>query len=121
MKSLGARLLVTLSALLIVGFGLTLAALDFSFRGLAERSRREVLEANVDALIAAAEFDRAGHLVPVEQQLSEPRLKTPGSGLVAMVRARRGTESWHSASALGLTLRVEDDLRPGERLSLIHI
>lgn len=115
MKSLGARLLVTLSALLIVGFGLTLAALDFSFRGLAERSRREVLEANVDALIAAAEFDRAGHLVPVEQQLSEPRLKTPGSGLVAMVRARRGTESWHSASALGLTLRVEDDLRPGER------
>jgi two-component system, OmpR family, sensor histidine kinase PhoQ len=115
MKSLGARLVVTLSALFVVGFGLTLAALDYSFRGLAERSRREVLEANVDALIAAAEFDRTGRLAPVNEQLSEPRLKTPGSGLVAMVRVRRGPESWRSASALGLTLHVEDDLRPGER------
>jgi two-component system, OmpR family, sensor histidine kinase PhoQ len=115
MKSLGARLIVTLSALFVVGFGLTLAALDYSFRGLAERSRREVLEANVDALIAAAEFDRTGRLAPVNEQLSEPRLKTPGSGLVAMVRVRRGPESWRSASALGLTLRIEDDLRPGER------
>lgn len=115
MKSLGARLIVTLSALLIVGFGLTIAALDFSFRGLAERSRRDVLEADVDALIAAAEFDRAGRLAPVEQQLSEPRLKTPGSGLIGLVRLRRGAETWRSASALGLALRVDDDLKPGER------
>ncbi len=115
MKSLGARLIVTLSALLVVGFGLTIAALDFSFRGLAERSRREVLEADVDALIAAAEFDRQGRLAPVEQQLSEPRLKTPGSGLVAVVRARRGGETWRSASAVGLTLKLDDELRPGER------
>ena len=115
MKSLGARLVVTLSALLVVGFGLTIAALDFSFRGLADRARRDVLEADVDALIAAAEFDRQGRLAPDEQQLSEPRLKTLGSGLVALVRTRRGAESWRSASAVGLTLRVDDDLRPGER------
>jgi two-component system sensor histidine kinase PhoQ len=114
MKSLGLRLVVTLSALLIVGFGLTLAALDFSFRGLAERSREEVLAANVDALIAAAEFDRSGRLAPAEQ-LPEPRLNTPGSGLVAMIRARRGAESWRSPSAVGLALRVEDDVHPGER------
>jgi two-component system, OmpR family, sensor histidine kinase PhoQ len=114
MRSLGARLIVTLSALLVIGFGLTLTALDFSFRGLAERSRREVLAANVDALIAAAEFDRQGRLAPAEQ-LSEPRLNTPGSGLVAMIRARRGPESWRSASALGLTLKVDEDVRPGER------
>ncbi len=114
MKSLGLRLVVTLSALLVVGFGLTLAALDFSFRGLAERSRQEVLEANVDALIAAAEFDRSGRLAPADP-LPEPRLNTPGSGLVAMIRARRGAESWRSGSAVGLALRVEDDVRPGER------
>ncbi|MBS0374979.1 MAG: hypothetical protein JSR73_10385 [Proteobacteria bacterium] len=114
MKSLGARLLVTLSALLVVGFGLTLTALDFSFRELAERSRREVLAANVDALIAAAEFDRVGRLAPAEQ-LPEPRLLTPGSGLVATIRVRRGAESWRSGSAVGLTLRVDDDVRPGEQ------
>jgi len=114
MKSLGVRLLVTLSALLIVGFGLTIAALDFSFRGLAERSRREVLDANVDALIAGADFDRSGRLVPAEQ-LPEPRLNTPGSGLVAMIRPRHGPESWRSPSAVGLALKVEDDVRPGER------
>ena len=114
MRSLGARLLVTLAALLVVGFGLVIGALDYSFRGLAERSRREVLAANVDALIAAADFDRAGRLAPAEQP-SEPRLNTPGSGLVAMIRVRHGTESWRSASAIGLELALDDDARPGER------
>ncbi|MBS0396392.1 MAG: hypothetical protein JSR54_17370, partial [Proteobacteria bacterium] len=114
MKSLSLRLVVTLSALLLAGFGLTLAALDFSFRGLAERARHEVLDAEVDALIAAAEFDRAGRLAPAEQ-LPEPRLNTPGSGLVAMIRVRRGAESWRSASAVGVPLKGDDDVRPGEQ------
>ncbi len=114
MKSLGVRLIVTLSALLVVGFGLTIASLDFSFRDLAERSRAEVLDANVDALIAAADFDRTGRLAPTEQ-LPEPRLNTPGSGLVAFIRLRRGAESWRSPSAVGPSFKVEDDLHPGER------
>jgi two-component system sensor histidine kinase PhoQ len=117
MKSLSSRLIVTLSALLVVGFGLTLAALDFGFRELAERSRGEVLEANLVALIASAEFDAAGRLVP-PSDLAEPRLSTPGSGLVATIRARRGTESWRSPSALGLTIHLDDDVKPGERHSL---
>ena len=118
MKSLGARLLVTLSALLIVGFGLTLAALDLAFRARAERSRQEVLEAEVVALIATAEYDRAGRLVPSE--LAEPRLNTPGSGLVAMIRARPGEESWRSASALGLTVHFDEDVEPGQHRATRH-
>jgi len=78
MKSLSSRLVVTVSALLLVGFGLTLAALDFAFRGLAERSRSEVLEANLVALIASADFDAGGRLVP-PADLAEPRLSTPGA------------------------------------------
>lgn len=116
MKSLSSRLIVTLSALLVIGFGLTLAALDFGFRELAERSRGEVLEANLVALIASAEFDPTGRLVP-PADLAEPRLSTPGSGLVATIRVRRGAESWRSPSALGLTIHLDDDVRPGERHS----
>jgi two-component system, OmpR family, sensor histidine kinase PhoQ len=114
MRSLRARLIVTLSALLVAGFGLTLGSLDFAFRGLAERSRREVLEATVVALIAAAEFDAGGRLAPPEQ-LAEPRLNTPGSGLAAMIYQRRGAASWRSPSALGLTVEADADLRPGAR------
>jgi two-component system sensor histidine kinase PhoQ len=116
MKSLGSRLLVTLGILLALGFGLTLAALDFSFRARAERARDEVLDAHVVALIAGAEFDRSGRLAPPDP-IAEPRLATPGSGLVLQIHLRRGAETWRSPSGLGLTLHFEDDPRPGERRS----
>jgi two-component system sensor histidine kinase PhoQ len=116
MRSLGARLLVTLGALLVVGFGLTLAMLDLSFRARAERAREEVLDAHVVALIAAAEFDRNGRLAPPDP-LAEPRLATPGSGLVLQIHLRRGAESWRSPSGLGLTVHFDDDPPPGGRRS----
>ena len=114
MKSLGARLVVTLSALLVVGFGLTVVALDLAFRDLSERSRAAVLEAHAVALIAAADLDRSGRLVPLER-LAEPRFETPGSGLVAAIHARSGAETWRSPSGLGLTVRLDMDARPGAR------
>jgi len=117
MKSLGARLVVTLSALLIAGFGLTVVALDLAFRDLSERSRAAVLEADAVALIAAADFDRGGRLMPLER-LAEPRLETPGSGLVAAIHARGGPETWRSPSGLGLTVRLDMDARPGSRQTL---
>ncbi len=116
MKSLGSRLLITLGILLVLGFGLTLAALDFSFRARAERARDEVLDAHVVALIAAAEFDRNGRLAPPDP-IAEPRLATPGSGLVLQIHLRRGAETWRSPSGLGLTVRFDDEPRPGERRS----
>jgi two-component system sensor histidine kinase PhoQ len=116
MKSLGSRLLVTLGILLALGFGLTLAALDFSFRARAERARDEVLDAHVVALIAGAEFDRSGRLAPPDP-IADPRLATPGSGLVLEIHLRHGLETWRSPSGLGLTLRFDDAPRPGERRS----
>jgi two-component system sensor histidine kinase PhoQ len=116
MKSLGSRLLVTLGVLLVLGFGLTVVALDLSFRGRAERAREAVLDAHVVAMIAAAELDRAGRLAPPDP-IAEPRLDTPGSGLVLQIHTRRGVETWRSPSGLGLALRLDDDLRPGERRS----
>lgn len=116
MKSLGARLIATLSVLLLLGFGLALAWLDLAFRDLAERSRREVLEANVVALIAAAEFDATGRLAP-PGALAEPRLETPNSGLLAEIRARDGSVRWRSPSSVGVGVRFAPDVAPGERRS----
>jgi two-component system sensor histidine kinase PhoQ len=114
MKSLGARLLVTLGVLLVVGFGLTVAVLDFSFRARAARAREAVLEAHVVALIAAAELDRTGRLAPPDP-IADPRLDIPGSGFVLEIHTRRGVETWRSRSGLGLTLHLDDNLAPGER------
>jgi two-component system sensor histidine kinase PhoQ len=116
MKSLGARLIATLSVLLLLCFGLTLAWLDLAFRDLAERSRREVLEANVVALIAAADLDAAGRLAP-PGALAEPRLETPNSGLLAEIRARDGEATWRSPSSVGIVAAFDADVRPGERRS----
>jgi two-component system sensor histidine kinase PhoQ len=116
MRSLGARLIATLSVLLVLCFGLTLAWLDLAFRDLAERSRREVLEANVVALIAAADYDASGRLAP-SGRLAEPRLETPNSGLLAEIRARGGEAVWRSPSAVGVVAAFESDLPPGERRS----
>lgn len=112
-KSLGARLVVTLSVLLVVCFGLTLTLLDFAFRDLSERSRRDVLEANVLALIAAVDFDSNGRLAP-PGRLGEPRLETPGSGLIAEIRSADGTVQWRSPSAVGVEARVPGNVPPGE-------
>ena len=116
MKSLSSRLIVTLGVLLAVGFGLTLTLLDLSFRARAERSRQDVLDAHVVALIAAAELDRGGRLAPPDP-MADPRLNTPGSGLVTQIHLRRGAETWRSPSGLGLTLHLDDDVHPGERRS----
>lgn len=116
MKSLSGRLVVTLSVLLVVCFGLTLVALDLAFRDVAERSRREVLEANVLALIAVADFDADGRLTPPER-LGEPRLETAGSGLVAEIVPRNGEPAWRSPSMVGVEAAFDVSVRPGERRS----
>lgn len=116
MKSLGARLIATLSVLLLLCFGLTLAWLDLAFRDLAERSRREVLEANVVGLIAAADLDAGGRLAP-PGRLAEPRLETPNSGLLAEIRARGGDATWRSPSSVGVAAGFDADVPPGERRS----
>ncbi|MCZ8131488.1 MAG: ATP-binding protein [Steroidobacteraceae bacterium] len=114
MKSLSARLVVTLSVLLVVCFGFLVVALDLAFRELAERSRREVLEANVLALISLAELDAEGRLAP-PGRLAEPRLETIGSGLYAAIVAADGRVQWRSPSTLGTSFDLDLELAPGAR------
>ena len=109
--SLQSRLLLTLAALLLVGAAAAALALDSLYRKQGLRALEDVLDAQVIALISTAEIDAEGRLAP--QNLAEPRLATPGSGLYAEIVGSRGT--WRSPSAVGSGLNLVAEPLPGER------
>ena len=112
-RSLRSRLLLALAALLLVAAAVAVFSLDALYRNLGLRAQQEVLDAQVIALISTAEIEADGRLVP--QNLAEPRLATPGSGLYAEIVGSRGT--WRSPSAVGSGLNLAAEPKPGERRS----
>ncbi|MGH8249984.1 MAG: ATP-binding protein [Steroidobacteraceae bacterium] len=109
--SLQARLLATLAILVIVVSAVAAWSLESLYREQGMRARRDVLDAQVIALIATADIDPQGLLVP--QNLVEPRLAAPGSGLYAEILGSRG--SWRSPSALGSGLNLSAQPAAGEQ------
>jgi two-component system sensor histidine kinase PhoQ len=109
--SLRSRLLLTLAVLLLVAAAAAAFALDSLYRNQGLRAFGDVLDAQVIALIATAEIESDGRLVP--RNLAEPRLAAPGSGLYAEILGARGT--WRSPSAVGSGLNLAAEPRPGER------
>ncbi|HEY0684900.1 MAG TPA: ATP-binding protein [Steroidobacter sp.] len=98
-RSLSTRLLVSVSILLILFFGVTILALDFVFQDLARRAIQDRLEVQVVALLSASEEDSSGGLRP--DQLAEPRFDNPGSGLYGEILRSDGLPSWRSKSVIG--------------------
>jgi two-component system sensor histidine kinase PhoQ len=118
--SLSRRLLTGVSVALAVFLGVSGLALDAIFRDLAERSLRELLDAQMVALIAAVETDDAGRIRAASTQ-AESRLQTPGSGLYARIRVSGGPELWRSPSTAGTFLDFGPDAAPGRaEFSLVH-
>lgn len=111
--SLIVRLVVGLVAASIVLSAAAAAALDALIRSRAMEARREVLVAQVIALIATAETEPGEGLRAAS--LHEARLSTPGSGLYAEIRAADGTVTWRSPSAVGSGLALAARPPPGER------
>ena len=101
MRSLSSRLLVSVSVLLLLFFGATIAVLDTAFAEAGEQARRDILDGHLVALLAAAEPDDKGDLV-MPDRLREPRFERIGSGLYAELRDVGGAVLWRSRSALGL-------------------
>jgi two-component system sensor histidine kinase PhoQ len=112
--SLGTRLLVISALLLVAAFGITIAVLDYIFRSSAEQAIGDQLEAQVFALIGAAEPDDEGEL-SVPRRLLEPRLRNPGSGLYAEILDGAGLPLWRSPSAVGMDLAAGEVLQAGQR------
>ena len=85
MSSLSARLLISVSVLLLLFFGATIVVLDTAFRTAGEQARRDILDGHLVALLAAAEPDNGGELA-LPERLREPRFQSIGSGLYAELR-----------------------------------
>jgi two-component system, OmpR family, sensor histidine kinase PhoQ len=111
--SLIRRLLVTVFAVIVVFFALTVVLLDLLFRDAAEGSLREVLESQMVALVAA--MDPGGPESVTPTALLDARLDTPGSGLYAEVRSASGETIWRSQSVTGVDVQLGPPLEGGQR------
>lgn len=118
MHSLSRRLLFSLFIPLVVFLGVTMVVLDASFRDAAQRSMRDQLDAQIVALIAAAELQPDGSFEPQGQAPGlETRLSTPGSGLYAQIQSTEaGDVPWRSQSAAGTFLDFGPPVAAGQRL-----
>jgi len=115
MSSLSARLLLSVSLLLLVFFGTTIVVLDVAFREAGERAQEDILDGQLMALLAAAEPDDSGELV-MPPDLPEPRLGTIGSGLYAELGADGAGPVWRSRSSLGLDVPFPAAPQPGSHV-----
>jgi two-component system sensor histidine kinase PhoQ len=105
--------MLSVFGVLVVFFGLTVFLLDMLFRQAAERSLREVLDAQLVALVAAADPD-GPETVTLTAQL-DARFETPGSGLYAEIRSASGESIWRSQSTIGTSVQFGPPLEGGER------
>ena len=115
MHSLSSRLLISVSALLLFFFGVTIAVLDSAFTEAGEQARRDILDGHIIGLLAAAEPDQSFELV-IPDRLREPRFGQIGSGLYGELRDGDGDTVWRSQSALGLEIPVGPDPVVGNHL-----
>ena len=103
MSSLSARLLISVSVLLLIFFGATIVVLDIAFREAGEQAQEDILDGQLMALLAAAEPNIYGELqMPIA--LPEPRFGALDSGLYGQLRDDSDAPVWKSPSALGLEL-----------------
>lgn len=103
MSSLSARLLVSVSVLLLLFFGATIFVLDTAFQSAGEQARRDILDGHLMQLLAAANPNAEGAL-SFPPDLHEERFNTIGSGLYGELRDDNNELVWRSRSALGLAI-----------------
>lgn len=120
MSSLNARLLISVSVLLLFFFGVTIVVLDTAFRSAGEQAQADILDGHLMAILAAAEATDDGGL-DLPPDLQEPRFGTIGSGLYAELRGDEGEPVWRSRSALGIEIPVGEQPQSGVRLFLNEI
>jgi len=113
LSSLSARLLVSVSLLLLVFFGATIVVLEVAFREAGQQAQQDILDGQLMTLLAAAEANNGGNLV-MPPDLPEARFSAIGSGLYGEIRDDSGSVIWRSPSALGLELPVITPVSAGQ-------
>ncbi|MEN8204441.1 MAG: ATP-binding protein [Pseudomonadota bacterium] len=114
MHSLHSRLLLAASLVLAGFLGATGLALDKAFRVSAEAAMQDRLQSHVYALLAAADEDGDGRMIPADE-LPEPRFSKPDSGLYAVISNHDSEPLWHSGSLTGRDFDLGEQQKPGER------
>lgn len=99
--SLRFRLILLATLVLVVALGLVGMALNSAHYRSAVSSLQARMESYVYLVLAAIEVDESGAL-EVQNELGDPRLSQPGSGIYVHVHGAE--EYWNSPSALGLRL-----------------
>jgi two-component system sensor histidine kinase PhoQ len=99
--------------LLIVFLGLAGLFVERLFSQQAEAALRNLLDAQMVALIAATEVSVDGAILTASGT-TEPRLQTPGSGLYASIYSLQGQPLWRSESLVGTFVDLTARLRSGE-------
>ena len=112
MHSLSRRLLVSLAVPLAIFFGVMMRVLDIGFQTLSDRQVHALLDAQIVALIAAAEPDSSGGYEAPLNGL-DTRLATPDSGLYAQIRSNNHV--WSSPSTASVHLDFGEPLAQGDR------
>jgi len=105
--------MLSVFVVLVVFFGLTVFLLDMLFRRAAEHSLHEVLDAQMVALVAAADPDGPESVTPTA--MLDTRFETPGSGLYAEIRSGSGETIWRSQSTTGTEVQFGPALDDGGR------
>jgi two-component system sensor histidine kinase PhoQ len=112
-NSLSNRLLITVSLLLAVFFGITTAVLDKLFRDSSRQAISGRLDIQTLVLMAAAE-ERDNNLTAATQLL-DSRYLGPNSGLYGQISTTTGEVFWRSPSLLGAKLNFITGVKPGGR------
>ena len=115
MSSLSARLLVSVSVLLLFFFGVTIVVLDVAFRHAAEQAQEDILDGHMMSMLAAADPTDEG-VLGMPPDMPEPRFGNIGSGLYAEIRGAQGVIVWQSRSVLGLEIPAGVTPQGGDRI-----
>ena len=114
LRSLRANVLLGVSAVLVVLFGITIIALDAAFQRSTERALQELLDAQLLGLIALAEPDPVLGLTLPEDP-ADSRFNVADSGLYGALWDGAGTRIWQSLSLLDRNVQTAPLPEPGER------
>ena len=111
--SLNLRIILSATLVLVIFITLTAVTLDRAFVDSTESALRDKLTSQLYALMAAAEVDEEGFLMPSDQL--DSLLGLPSSGVYAYVTDQSGQTLWQSSSSLDAEPPQPITLKSGEK------